>query len=960
MESPPGRESDVAPTRPGASGPLNRIAGRPLALMALSLITGILWADWAAPSPLPVLVLAGLAVALVALDVVMRLPGSLLFICLATALLGGGLHASHIRPAPADPMYLATRSALTLTGGVSRVISTSEFRQRIEMAVTGAVSQSATLPVRGKLLCNLPPEPVVAPGQTLLLTEVVIWSPAAITSPGQWDQKRALARQGIHAIGRAEQVTIAAPQPFWRAALDTAIARLRQHVVSVLQAAMPGPEKQLYADLLAGMVFGMYNVQLPRDIVEAFRNSGTIHLMVVSGAHVTLVAGAIIFLIQGIRIRLPWWIIVFVIPPLLMYALVAGLRASVLRSLAMAVLLVLSMITGRRYDFWTALSIAAIILCIADTSAPFAIGVQLTFAAVIGVVVFYPRKQESAARDESKMRRYVVSLAGMTLGAWLLSTPIIAHHFDMLILGGIAANLIAVPLRVLILWAGFIAVLVGSVWLPLAVIPCAIARALLFLTLWVVEGFAAMPGAAMPGFHMPLAAIVAWYLAAAVIWWMLYGKIAPPVPEQAQGRKWAVVGALAFGGMAVFVAALALTPARYLRVTVLAVGQGNCALISDTAGHHVMFDAGSGISSSAAYRPVARKIILPYLAHRGIRTLDALIMSHGDTDHCNGMADIMKQLRVQRFATSGLTTPQQGYATEAIQTARRLGIEETVLRAGSKLKLAGGAELTVIHPSRIAHGNSSEDANNNSIVMRLTCGRVSILFPADVEEEGEEALLRWARVNGVAVSSTVLVLPHHGRKASSKAGFLDAVSPQLAIVSGAARRYMPVHPDVAARLQKRRIPVISTDIMGTVDIFTDGRRIWMRTFTADRDWGYSRAEGPAESSPPRARPRQETILERNASASGHEPRPTPSSVEIIRARRLASSARACGSSSSRRWMKRRAASACSSDSRRIFPIRMLGLAPSVAACSEVVSEAPERAAEGNCASRSLTTTVPAA
>jgi competence protein ComEC len=960
MASSLSRESEVGASGFRASGLVNRIVGRPLALMALSLVAGIVWADWATPSPLPVLVLAGVALVLVALDVGMRLSGSLLFICAATGLLGAGLHATNIRPSPTDPMHLAARSPLTLTGGVSRVIFGGEFGQRIEISVSAAASHGANIPVKGKLLCNLPPEPEVAPGQTVLLSDVVVWSPKVITSPGQWDEKRTLARQGIHAICRAEAITILVPQPFWRAALDTAIARIRLHVVGVLRAAMPGPQKQLYADLLAGMVFGMYNVQLPRDIVEAFRNSGTVHLMVVSGAHVTLVAAAIIFLVQGIRVRLPWWIIVFVLPPLLMYSLVAGLRASVVRSLAMALLLVLSMITGRRYDFWTALSIAAIALCIADTSAPFAVGVQLTFAAVIGVVVFYPRKQGSAGREDSKVRRYVVALAGVTLGAWLLSTPIIAHHFDMLIMGGILANLIAVPLRVIVLWSGFIAVLLGSLWLPLAMIPCGVARAVLFVTLWVVQGSASIPGAAIVGFHMPLAAMMAWYVAAGVIWWVLYARTPQTVAEQAEHRQWVVVGALAVTGIGVLVAALVLTPSQYLRITVLAVGQGNCALISDTAGHHIMFDAGNGISSPAAYRPVARKIILPYLAQRGIRTLDALIMSHGDSDHCSGMVEIMKQLKVRRFATNGLTTPAQRDASEAVQTARRLGIEATTLRAGCKLKLAGGAELTVVHPSRIASGNRDEDVNNNSIAMRLTYGEVSVLFPADVKLEGEETLLTWARMHGVGLASSVLVLPHHGRNTSSTAELLDAVSPQLAVVSGAARRYMPVHPEVGARLQKRRIPLISTDIMGTVDIYTDGRRIWLRSFAAEKERGYRRGEAPAPSSPPRARLRQETISERNASASAHAPRPTSRSAEMLCARRFASWARAWGSSSSRRWMKRRAAAACSSDSSRTFAISTLAVEPPVASWSCLAAETAGCAAEGNCASRSLTTTVPAA
>jgi len=865
------------------AGPLRGVANRPLLLVAISLIAGIVWADWAGPEPLTVALLAAVAIGLVILEIVMKVPRPGVFLCLAAALVGASLHAYRIRPSSRDPMYLAECGPVTLAGSVSRIIRQSEFCQRVEIDVHGADAEGVSIGAAGKLLCTLPPEPTVGTGQTLLLKDVVVWSPAAITSPGQYDEKRALARRGIHAIGRAADFAVTARQPLWRVALDTGIARIRTHVVSVLRAAMPGTNKQLYADLLAGMVFGMYNVQLPEEIVESFRRSGTIHLMVVSGAHVTLLATVIIFLVQGLRVRLPLWIILIVAPPLLLYALVAGLRASVMRSLAMAILLVASMVTGRRYDFWTALAIAATVLCIADTSAPFSIGVQLTFAAVIGVVGFMPRARQSESRRQSKAYSYLVSGAGATLGAWLLTAPIIAYHFNMLILVGILANLIAIPLRVVILYAGFIAVLVGSVWPPLAILPCAIGRIFGALTLWVVQGFAAMPGAALGVFHMPPVAIAAWYVAAGVIWWLLFCS---PLPQRGEsGREneqqprrwqWAVVAIFALGGLVFLAAALWARPPQHLRVTVLAVGQGNCNIISDTAGHHVMFDAGTGLSSPRAYHQVGRRVILPYLAHRGIRHLDALIMSHSDTDHCSGMADIMNGLAVRRFVTNGLTTADQHAATRALNTSCRLRIPGVAVRAGAKMKLAGGADLSVLHPSRVALGNRSEDINNNSVAVRLSYGDISILFPADLEAEGERTLVRWARANGVPLQSTVLVLSHHGRKASSTPEFLDAVSPQLAIVSGASKRYMPAHAEVARRLKMRGIPLISTDIMGTVDIFTDGRRLWISTFGGR----YSRERDTLRW--------QARTATRNSSALAHAPLLTPRCEEIEPARRLAS------------------------------------------------------------------------
>jgi len=936
----------VPRSSPSSGLPLN-IIKRPLVLVALSLVAGIVWADWAAPDPVSVALLAAIAVGCVVLDVLLDLPAGHLFLWLASALVGASLHAYRIQPGPDDPMRLAECGPVTLIGSVSRIPASDDFHQRVELDVHSARGDTAEIPVRGKLLCNLPPEPAVSPGETLQLNEVVVWAPTAITGPGQFDEKRALARRGIHAIGKAEEVAVVIPQPLWRAEMDVAVARVRAHVVSVLRAAMPGPDANLYADLLASMVFGMYNVRLPDSIVEDFRRSGTVHLMVVSGAQVTILAAAIIFLFQGVRVRPPLWIILVVIPPLLLYALVAGPYASVMRSLAMAVLLLVSMVSGHRYDFWTALSIAAICLCVADSSAPFSVSVQLTFAAVIGTVAFWPRGLRGGYGWRSRARAHLLRLAGATLGAWLMTAPIIAYYFSTLVVAGIVANLVAIPLSVVLLGTGFASVLLGSVWLPLAVLPCALSRALLYVMLWAIHGFAAVPGAAVGNLHMPIAAVLAWYVAAGVVWWLLYGETrrVSEAGRQSQRSQWGPAVVVALGGLIFLVVAVSASPRQLVRVTFLAVGQGQCTIISDTAGHQIVFDAGTGPSSPRAYQQVGRRVILPYLAHRGIRRLNALIMSHGDTDHCSGMADVMRGVEVGRFATNGLPVAGQPSAVRAIDTARRLGIPHEVLRAGCRIELADGAELAVLGPSHIAHGDTSEDINNNSIAMRLSYRNVSILLPADLAAEGEAALVKWAWANGVPIQSSVLILSHHGRKGSSTPGFLDAVNPRLAIVNGAALRYRPAHPEVLSRLRARGIPLLSTDIVGTVELATDGRRLWISAFGGR----YSRSRD--------ARWWQATTSARNSSAAGQAAALTPRCNEMVRVRRVASWSRTSCGSSSLRSRNARAASASCSGSRRMLDISasLTDASESGAfCCSEVAT------VSGTSRLRSFTTTVPAA
>ncbi|MFO7947137.1 MAG: DNA internalization-related competence protein ComEC/Rec2 [Armatimonadota bacterium] len=813
---------------PQASGFLTTIRSRPLVLIALSLAGGIIWADWTAPPPLIVTLIAVSAAAVMVASIAFRSRATMVLICLTAALTGGALHAHRIYQGPADPATLHHAHVDRMSGYVERLVYRKHFGQKVQLSATAASYDGHVVHLAGKTVIRLPPEPAVNPGDELVLEDVMVWRPASVTSPGQFDSRRHLARQGIHSLGRAETIHAIGRHPSLAVPLGALVAQVREHVVSVLTTAMPGPDSDFYGNLLAGMVFGMYNVELPEDTVEAFRRSGTVHLMVVSGAHVSLVLAAIAFVAFGFRVRPPMWIILVVLPPLVMYAMIAGLRASVVRSLAMSALVVLAAVSGRRYDVWTGLGVAAIVLCLVDTSAPFSVGVQMTFAAVIGVVAFI-RTRRRDDQPVSRLKRNADMLVRGSLGAWLAVTPLVAYHFDLLVLLGAGANVLAIPLRTFLLYLGFTAVLLGSIWTPIAVIPAAIGRAVLYLTLEVVRFFAHLPYAAIDNFHLPVTACIAWYGAVIVLWYLMKPSPAPESQASITGATWAWTSAFAVSALVFFIVVLQPADSPNLRMSFLTVGQGQCALITDDAGSSVMIDAGTGLSSPSQYRHVGRRIILPYLAARGIRQLDALIMTHGDRDHCSGIPAIIRKIDVTHLLTNGLPVDPPTPAGRALWAAQECGVDCRSLRAGATLTMAGGAKLEILHPGKSPVQTGDMD-NNNSIVARLTYGDVSILFAGDIQSDAEEELIARARRLGMPLQSTVLVLPHHGRKTSTTDDLLDAVRPQLAVVSGASPRYTPAHPEVLQRLNERGIPLISTDVIGTIEIITDGSRLWISDY----------------------------------------------------------------------------------------------------------------------------------
>ncbi len=819
------------------------LVGRPLLFIAGSLLVGIVWADRVCPPVLPTALLGVLALALWGLFVWYDARWDGLVLCLAVALGGAALHSHTITPGARDPVHLANLGRLDLTGTVERIENRFTHEQRVVLRVHSARCADTQLDTRGKTLCKLPALPVVRAGHTLEASVAYLSPPDRAGNPGQQDNRRRLARRGIHTMAQAYESRVLASEPL-RSSLDTTICLLREYIVTIFEKAMPGrdpDESKLYAHLLTAMVFGMQSTDLPEDVEKAFQRSGTIHLMVVSGAQISIVALAIICLICGDRVRVPIWMALLVIPPLVLYAGVAGMSASVVRSLAMAGLMLLGLIAGRKYDVWTATALAAIVLCVADTSSPFSPGCQLTFAALLGIVLFMPRLEPLPvhAGVVQRLRRYGLALAGATLGAWLMTTPILAYHFHNIVLVGIVANLLVVPMSVLMVALGFVTFILGSASQLLAVLPAGLARPVLWLVLQIVTFFGELHGSALQNVHFTLLGGAAWYLGVGVVWWLVYGTVGSAAEQtRPEARRRLVIAVFALGAACLLLATLLCAPLpglhtwqpEPLRVAVLDVGEGQCMVISTPDGRHIMVDAGTGPRSPWRYRDVTERVILPYLARAHIRRLDALVMSHADSDHSSGMAQLLQTVGVGQFIINRPPAADQPDALAAYAAARPRGIEPTILQRGDQLYVSEGVSLSVLHPPAAWCEDREINENNCSLVLRLQYGETSVLMPGDIEAPAEEELLRWTRAAGISLRSTALVLPHHGSDSSSTEAFLDAVSPGLAVVCGTQPRVRPAHRTVLERLRQRGIPLLSTDTLGMVELTTDGTTLQWQSF----------------------------------------------------------------------------------------------------------------------------------
>lgn len=250
---------------------------------------------------------------------------------------------------------------------------------------------------------------------------------------------------------------------------------------------------------------------------------------------------------------------------------------------------------------------------------------------------------------------------------------------------------------------------------------------------------------------------------------------------------------------------------RPLQVVSFAVGDGDAFLIRSPSGRCVLIDGGS-----RTVNDVGKQVLVPNLYLLGVHKLDAIIITHPDADHLNGLPAVLSAIPV------GILLTGDGYSDSTpFQQVMSIAAERKVplhhIHAGEELNLGGGAKLKVLAPGVEPLRNTGADDNNNSVVTRLDYRNTRMLFTGDLETTGEQALLAQAG----ELRADVLKVAHHGSAHCSIDPFLDAVKPSYALISAAGNADHP-NPKLLERLRARYITPWRTDVLGRLVLTTTG------------------------------------------------------------------------------------------------------------------------------------------
>lgn len=522
-----------------------------------------------------------------------------------------------------------------------------------------------------------------------------------------------------------------------------------------------------------------------------FVRSGSIHLLVVSGMHVALLAGAVVLLLRLFGVDPRWgWAVAGAVA--LLYLGITGLQPSSLRATVMVLIYALGRVLLRRPDALNVLGGSALVSLIVNPGDVADLGFQLSYLAVLGILVIAPCLRLWRPRRASPERRgagaIVAEWAGTSLrisvGVGLCTIPLLAHAVHIVSPIMLVSNLVAGPLVSVLL--------VVSLALPLAWIP-GVDAALAFV-LSLLGGaleFAARFFAELPGGHH--------FLPAPPLWWLIgyYVALAALVllPRLRLPLSSGAIALVLWASLLPGRALIDSEPPGPATLAALDVGQGQCVVIEVPQGPCVVLDCGSTSLGSPGER-----VLAPYLWARGRRHIDTLMISHADADHVNGLPQLFERFAVGEVLIGELfDSDDTGRALRQWLEART---SVRVLKRGDSIELAPRLKLHCLWPDPTfarALFNEAELRNDGGLVLELEAGERRVLLPSDVEHRGLSGFMGRFGRGGV----DVLFAPHQGSAVLGLDDLLARLKPGHVIVS--AREAFPDDEAMAAYRAKSQV-----------------------------------------------------------------------------------------------------------------------------------------------------------
>ncbi len=634
------------------------------------------------------------------------------------------------------------------------------------------------------------------------------------TNPGEFDTAKYLARKNVFIAASVEsREGIELLQSTPPAVFTKLKSRLRQSVAQALLGTLSPEEPS--RGLLEALLLG-YRGNIDSSTYRAFRKTGLLHFISLSGLHLGILMGIIWWLCKTVGLMKSTRAMVCIIA-LAVFLLIVPPRAPTIRAAIISLVFCVSFFFRRRHNPINTLSLAAVILLLIRPSQLFEAGWQLSFASVLGILLFTERiksfrydiyeklkdiyekptnryimliKKRYKKRIErfgssisqtggpffltiARPGKYLLQLFFIGLAAWLGGAGILLYHFYTITPLASVWTVVAFPFIALILTIGYLKIVLSFLLPSLAAVLGVIVNFLSDSLIWLVELIAHLDISQILIGHVPLALIILYYCLIVFAGFVYFRR---PLIKK-------VICTAMFLTVIVFLGAAKWqrTHRDNLIITSLDVGHGQVIFAQLPGKANVLFDAGSLHKSD-----IGRRVIAPFLDRTGINKIDAIIISHNDVDHINGIPEIAEHCKV------GGVYANDDFFEKADRWGTAKFLNDCLVEMGIKIQtldtdliLSSSANIKILWPNEDISNNEDLGDNDKSLVSLIEFAGTKVLLCSDIEKFAQRELLRLYP----DLKADIVVVPHHGSVNTLEDDFLKKLDVDILIYSCGRSQY---------------------------------------------------------------------------------------------------------------------------------------------------------------------------